>query len=129
MHRSATCTHGPGCAWGTSRRPREAGVEGRGTSDVSVAVQRLVERAICTRVRHCTADQLSSIPQQQGRAATRSEPGAVAAAKALARRLGPRIDEGTIAITIDALTDRWNTEEAAEGIGAFFDKRKADWMQ
>jgi methylglutaconyl-CoA hydratase len=56
-------------------------------------------------------------------------PGAVAAAKALARRLGPRIDEGTIAITIDALTDRWNTEEAAEGIGAFFDKRKADWMQ
>ena len=55
-------------------------------------------------------------------------PGAVAAAKALARRLGPRIDEGTIAITIDALTDRWNTEEAAEGIGAFFDKRKADWM-
>ena len=56
-------------------------------------------------------------------------PGAVAAAKALARRLGPRIDVGTIAITIDALTDRWNTEEAAEGIGAFFDKRKADWMQ
>jgi methylglutaconyl-CoA hydratase len=56
-------------------------------------------------------------------------PGAVAAAKALARRLGPRIDEGTIAITIDALTDRWNTEEAAEGIGAFFDKRKAGWMQ
>ena len=34
VHRSATCTHGPGCAWGTSRRPREAGVEGRGTSYV-----------------------------------------------------------------------------------------------
>lgn len=55
-------------------------------------------------------------------------PGAVAAAKALARRLGPRIDEGTIAITIDALKSRWETEEAAEGIGAFFDKRKAAWM-
>jgi methylglutaconyl-CoA hydratase len=55
-------------------------------------------------------------------------PGAVAAAKALARRLGPRIDEGTIAITIDALKSRWETEEAAEGIGAFFEKRKASWM-
>ena len=54
--------------------------------------------------------------------------GAVAAAKALARRLGPRIDEGTIAITIDALKSRWETEEAAEGIGAFFEKRKANWM-
>lgn len=55
-------------------------------------------------------------------------PGAVAAAKALARRLGPRNDEGTIAITIDALKSRWETEEAAEGIGAFFEKRKASWM-
>jgi methylglutaconyl-CoA hydratase len=54
--------------------------------------------------------------------------GAVAAAKALARRLGPRIDEGTIAISIDALKSRWETEEAAEGIGAFFEKRKASWM-
>ena len=54
--------------------------------------------------------------------------GAVAAAKALARRLGPRNDEGTIAITIDALKSRWETEEAAEGIGAFFEKRKASWM-
>jgi methylglutaconyl-CoA hydratase len=56
-------------------------------------------------------------------------PGAVAAAKALARRLGPRIDEGTIEITIDALKSRWKTDEAAEGIGAFFDKRKASWMK
>jgi methylglutaconyl-CoA hydratase len=55
-------------------------------------------------------------------------PGAVASAKALARRLGPRIDEGTIEITIDALKSRWETEEAAEGIGAFFEKRKASWM-
>jgi methylglutaconyl-CoA hydratase len=54
-------------------------------------------------------------------------PGAVAAAKALARRLGPRIDDDTIAMTIDALKARWETAEAAEGIGAFFDKRKAAW--
>ncbi|WP_415402565.1 crotonase/enoyl-CoA hydratase family protein [Tateyamaria sp. SN3-11] len=55
-------------------------------------------------------------------------PGAVAAAKSLARDLGPRIDEATISMTIDALKSRWETEEAAEGIGAFFDKRKAAWM-
>lgn len=55
-------------------------------------------------------------------------PGAVASAKKLARDLGPRIDEDTIAMTIDALKARWETDEAAEGIGAFFEKRKAVWM-
>ncbi|WP_339767508.1 crotonase/enoyl-CoA hydratase family protein [uncultured Pseudosulfitobacter sp.] len=55
-------------------------------------------------------------------------PGAVASAKALARSLGPRIDAGTIDMTIQALKERWETDEAAEGIGAFFDKRRAAWM-
>jgi len=55
-------------------------------------------------------------------------PGAVAAAKALARQLGPQIDADTIALTIAALKARWETEEAAEGIAAFFDKRAAEWM-
>ncbi len=55
-------------------------------------------------------------------------PGAVAAAKQLARDLGPRIDADVVAHTIKALAERWETEEAAEGIGAFFDKRKASWM-
>ena len=54
-------------------------------------------------------------------------PGAVAEAKALIRRLGPRIDEGVIAETIAALVARWESPEAAEGIGAFFDKRKPVW--
>jgi len=56
-------------------------------------------------------------------------PGAVAAAKQLARDLGPRIDAEVIEHTIKALSARWETEEAAEGIGAFFDKRKARWMR
>jgi methylglutaconyl-CoA hydratase len=55
-------------------------------------------------------------------------PGAVAAAKQLARDLGPRIDAQVVEHTIAALADRWETEEAAEGIGAFFDKRKASWI-
>lgn len=55
-------------------------------------------------------------------------PGAVASAKTLVRKLGPRIDEAVIAETIDALVTRWESPEAAEGIAAFFDKRKASWM-
>ncbi|MEX0367520.1 MAG: crotonase/enoyl-CoA hydratase family protein [Ruegeria sp.] len=55
-------------------------------------------------------------------------PGAVAEAKALARSFGPRIDEHTIATSIAALKARWETEEAAEGIDAFFAKRKASWV-
>lgn len=55
-------------------------------------------------------------------------PGAVAAAKQLARDLGPRIDDAVVAHTIKALSARWETAEAAEGIGAFFEKRKASWV-
>jgi len=55
-------------------------------------------------------------------------PGAVAAAKRLARELGPQIDPSVVEHTIAALAERWDTEEAAEGIGAFFEKRKATWV-
>ncbi len=55
-------------------------------------------------------------------------PGAVAAAKKLARDLGPRIDDQVVAQTIAALAERWETEEAAEGIAAFFDRRKPHWL-
>lgn len=54
-------------------------------------------------------------------------PGAVAEAKALARALGPRIDTDTIEMTVEALKTRWDSQEAAEGIGAFFDKRPPKW--
>ena len=56
-------------------------------------------------------------------------PGAVAEAKALTRSLGPRIDEAVIAETIAALVARWESPEAAEGIGAFFDRRKPGWQK
>ena len=54
-------------------------------------------------------------------------PGAVARAKALARRLGPKIDEAVIEATVTALADAWETDEACEGVAAFFDKRKPAW--
>ncbi|WP_109310438.1 crotonase/enoyl-CoA hydratase family protein [Ruegeria sp. AU67] len=55
-------------------------------------------------------------------------PGAVASAKQLVRQLGPRIDDAVIDHTIRELVDRWETEEAKEGIGAFFEKRKPAWI-
>ncbi|WP_174838845.1 MULTISPECIES: crotonase/enoyl-CoA hydratase family protein [unclassified Ruegeria] len=54
-------------------------------------------------------------------------PGAVASAKALVRSLGPTIDDAVIDHTIQQLVSRWETEEAQEGIAAFFDKRKPGW--
>jgi len=50
-------------------------------------------------------------------------PGAVAAAKALVRDLGPRIDDAVIDHTINALVAAWETDEASERIAAFFAKR------
>ena len=55
-------------------------------------------------------------------------PGAVGRAKALARALGPRIDEKVINTTITQLADAWETEEAREGIEAFLSKRQARWV-
>ncbi|WP_300031323.1 crotonase/enoyl-CoA hydratase family protein [uncultured Roseobacter sp.] len=56
-------------------------------------------------------------------------PGAVAAAKKLARDLGPRIDGQVVDHTIAALAACWESDEAAEGIDAFFSKRKAAWVR
>ncbi|MFT6931746.1 MAG: methylglutaconyl-CoA hydratase [Paracoccaceae bacterium] len=55
-------------------------------------------------------------------------PGAVADAKALIAKLDPRVTDATVAMSIDALVRRWESEEAQEGIAAFFDKRKANWV-
>lgn len=55
-------------------------------------------------------------------------PGAVARAKFYARSLGPTIDEATMLRSAEALADAWETKEAVEGVGAFFEKRKPDWV-
>ncbi|MFW5881805.1 MAG: enoyl-CoA hydratase-related protein, partial [Roseicyclus sp.] len=55
-------------------------------------------------------------------------PGAVAAGKALVADLGGGAGEAEIARSIDALVARWESRESAEGIAAFFEKRKASWM-
>ncbi|RYH03051.1 crotonase/enoyl-CoA hydratase family protein [Salipiger sp. IMCC34102] len=54
-------------------------------------------------------------------------PGAVGAAKRLARRLGPRIDDAVIDDTIRRLAETWEGEEARQGIAAFLDKTSPPW--
>jgi len=56
-----------------------------------------------------------------------ASPQAVAAAKALARRLGPVIDDDVMEDTVGRLADCWETTDMAEGIAAFFGKRKPAW--
>ena len=56
-------------------------------------------------------------------------PGAVAAAKKLARDLGPRIDAEVIDDTIRRLADAWEGPEAKHGIAAFLDKQPPKWAQ
>jgi methylglutaconyl-CoA hydratase len=55
-------------------------------------------------------------------------PGAVAEAKALMRDLTGRVTEVQIDMAIDALAARWQSDEAREGVGAFFDKRAPNWQ-
>ena len=85
-----------------------------------------VELGLLARAVH--ADQLDEAIEAEVTPYLSCAPGAVAAAKQLARDLGPRIDTQVVDHTIAALAARWETDEAAEGIGAFFDKRKAAWV-
>jgi methylglutaconyl-CoA hydratase len=55
-------------------------------------------------------------------------PGAVGAAKALARHLGPRIDAEVIEDTVCRLADAWENPEAVAGIEAFLSKSPPPWQ-
>jgi len=55
-------------------------------------------------------------------------PGAVAAGKRLVADLAAPVDAAQVALSIEALVTRWESAESAEGIAAFFDRRKPGWM-
>ena len=57
----------------------------------------------------------------------KTAPGAVAEAKALARHLGHRVTDDDIAHSVNALIGRWESDEAKDGIAAFFDKTAPPW--
>ena len=54
-------------------------------------------------------------------------PGAVGASKALARALGPKIDDEVIEETVKRLADTWEGHEAKAGIDAFLNKTAPPW--
>lgn len=76
-----------------------------------------------------TADHLEAAVQKEVKAYLATAPGAVAAAKALLRKLTGRIDDAVIEDTISRLADTWEGEEVREGVGAFFEKRKPGWVK
>jgi methylglutaconyl-CoA hydratase len=80
---------------------------------------------LVTRV--AAADALDAAVEAEVAPYFATAPAAVAAAKRLARSLGPRIDETVVEDTIARLADAWETPEAAAGIAAFLDKHPAPW--
>lgn len=72
-------------------------------------------------------DGLEAAVEDEVAAHLAAAPGAAAAAKRLVRALAPRVDEAMIEASIAALVERWESAEAAEGIAAFFDRRKPGW--
>ncbi len=56
-------------------------------------------------------------------------PGAIAAAKKLARTLGPRIDPETIATSVEQLADAWDSPEAMDGVRAFLARSSPPWAR
>lgn len=78
--------------------------------------------------RTCSEDELDCAIATEVEPYFSCAPAAVAAAKRLARGHGPRIDAEIIEATINELVTIWEGDEAAEGIAAFFEKRKPRWQ-
>lgn len=56
-------------------------------------------------------------------------PGAVAEAKALARALSGAATPEAVDASVAALARRWESDEAREGVGAFFERRRPAWAE
>lgn len=77
--------------------------------------------------RAIAADELDAAVEAEVAPYLSCAPGAVRDAKALLRRLSGGVDEVEVDAAVDALSRRWESQEAREGISAFFDKRPAPW--
>lgn len=97
------------------------------------ASARLFEADEAVRLRLAThavdPDGLDAAVEAQVAPYLAAAPGAVAASKSLLFRLVRPIDDATIAMTATALADQWETEEAAQGIAAFFAREPAPWAE
>ncbi len=74
-----------------------------------------------------TADGLDAAVEAEVAAGLQCAPGAVRAAKALAKHLARHPDSDLATYSIGELASRWETEEAKAGIETFFIKSKAPW--
>ena len=55
-------------------------------------------------------------------------PGAVSSGKKMVRKMGYPINQRLINETLELLSDRWEDSEAKEGISAFVERRKPQWL-
>ncbi|MDP0928590.1 crotonase/enoyl-CoA hydratase family protein [Paracoccus onubensis] len=78
--------------------------------------------------RHVAPDDLDAAVEAEIAPFLLGAPGAIAVAKAQCRFLGPKITQAEIEDSIDRLVAVWETDEAPEGISAFFEKRKPGWQ-
>ena len=77
---------------------------------------------------YCNEESIDNIINQEADSILINGPSAVKASKNLVRNLSSKIDENTIKFTVEALADVWENPESIEGINAFFEKRKPNWI-
>ncbi len=76
-----------------------------------------------------SADDLDAATEAEVAPYLAAAPGAVASGKQLVAELSTPVDEAHIARSIEALVGRWEDPESAEGIAAFFEKRRPSWRE
>jgi methylglutaconyl-CoA hydratase len=76
----------------------------------------------------CASNTLDERVEREVKPYLSTAPGAVGAAKMLARDLGSGMTDDVIENSVQRLADIWETPEAAQGINAFFAKTKPDWV-
>lgn len=79
--------------------------------------------------RIASAEDLDGAVEEEAAAFLDCAPGAVADAKALARKLAGPDPADFADMTANALADRWETEEAQAGIAAFFARETPPWRK
>lgn len=72
-------------------------------------------------------EDLDAAVEARARAYLKAAPGALAAAKALYRRLGGAPTEAEVEASVEALVARWESPEAAAGLEAFFAREDPPW--
>ena len=76
----------------------------------------------------CKNENIENIISSETEPFLLNAPSAMSASKMLVKSLSFKIDKETVKFTVEALADVWENPEAIEGINAFFEKRKPNWL-